>query len=202
MRVARSTRGGFIKLENIPGYIWLIGAIVSGTTAVLGALLGSRYFADKAQAKRETKREIDSLHKQNHGEAIKAETSTIELLLKRIQTLEETAIKDRDHFDDRLDRLNERVATEMQNSAKLLAENEALKTENVRQAKRLHDLADAIQHRDGIISQLRQDLENFKREYHETQAGNKRRDEEPIKVELVNEDIEIISRGEDLTSER
>jgi chromosome segregation ATPase len=96
---------------------------------------------------------VDALHASNEARHIDANATAFTQVLKRLETVEA-----------RVSELQDKLSLEMQKSAGLEAKNEALTNENVRQAKRIHDLADAITQKDGQIAGLHREIDALRTE--------------------------------------
>jgi chromosome segregation ATPase len=139
----------------------VLGIITAGLTALGAAKLLEMFYRRRMEI---TDRH-DALHETNHGKAIDADITALNLITDRLTKVEA-----------RVDGLQEKLSEEMAKNSRLEAENEALKRENERQSKRLHGFAEQLVHKDKEILDLRNalhdtqiELEKLKTAFHASQ---------------------------------
>jgi cell division protein FtsB len=128
---------------------WIVGAVLSFFGLLgIGKLLAMAY-----AARLERQKVQKALDQTNSGKEIDADVDAFQAVMKRLEKVEM-----------RVDELQDKLSLEMQKSARLEAENENLKAENTRQAKRIHDLADHLQQKDAQIAGLHREIDAMRAE--------------------------------------
>jgi predicted RNase H-like nuclease (RuvC/YqgF family) len=127
-------------MDNFPEWLkWLGGAFAGITSILLGSKLIEKAFGRSWQRKDER----EAIFITNDGKRIDAGQNAFNSVMKRLEKVEA-----------RVDELQTKLSQEMATSAGLKAENQALKTENERQARKLHDFAEKLQQKDAEILTL------------------------------------------------
>jgi predicted RNase H-like nuclease (RuvC/YqgF family) len=127
-------------MDNFPEWLkWLGGAFAGITSILLGSKLIEKAFGRSWQRKDER----EAIFITNDGKRIDADQNAFTAVMARLEKVEA-----------RVDELQTKLSQEMATSAGLKVENEALKKENERQAKKLHDFAEKLTHKDAEILSL------------------------------------------------
>ena len=162
---------------------WIGGTVVSIVT-ILGGILGVNKLAELRLKRRYTSEDkATEIHETNQGKSIDADAAAFQIFASRL-TIVEADLKD----------VSRELRTAMADNATLTADNKHLGEDNSRLRTKITELETHIRNQDGIIADLRREVDILKLTVAHYHADDGKIDQ-PIDVRLVNdEDIHITGK--------